>query len=129
MNHVSVFLSCKLPNPYFKSQTRECLVRPAPKINIPENLLKKVNEFEISIKIMITNHEYKYLALICFINDGYLEFKNDSLINQRRFFNISAKLNFDTQTVLLNILSENNLNKIINFDKFMAKYEYIHHLL
>jgi len=47
VDHVSVFLTCRLPNPSFKSQTKEYLTKPSPKISIPENLLKKVKDWEL----------------------------------------------------------------------------------
>ncbi|MHB1774339.1 MAG: DNA gyrase subunit A, partial [Acidimicrobiales bacterium] len=45
--HVSLFLSCRLVNPQFKSQIKDCLAKPSPKIEIPEDYLKPIKKWNM----------------------------------------------------------------------------------
>lgn len=47
IDHVSVFLNCRIPKPSYKSQTKEYLTKPAPKINLPEALIKKIRKWQL----------------------------------------------------------------------------------
>ena len=47
VNHVSMFLACRLPNPQFKSQSKEDLARPKPNIIIPEKNMKNVKKWQL----------------------------------------------------------------------------------
>jgi len=47
INHVSLFLMCRVPNPTFKSQTKDCLARPKPEITLPEEILKGIKRWQL----------------------------------------------------------------------------------
>lgn len=47
INHVSLFLMCRIPNPTFKSQTKDCLARPKPDITLPEEVLKGIKKWQL----------------------------------------------------------------------------------
>ena len=49
--HISIFINCRISNPMFKSQTKEYLTKPIPKIEIDENQFKKIKSWE-SYKIV-----------------------------------------------------------------------------
>ncbi|MGP8235167.1 MAG: hypothetical protein ACLQVW_07140, partial [Limisphaerales bacterium] len=66
-----------------------------------------------------------YAALLCFINDEFLQLRSNIMDEQRKFFNILIKLNFDTQMIVINRLAGNNENNIINLHKFLSLPETI----
>lgn len=47
VNHVSLFLTCRIPNPVFKSQTKDYLARPKPDITLPEESLKGIRRWQL----------------------------------------------------------------------------------
>ena len=47
VNHVSVFISCRIPNPQFTSQVKDCLKKPEPKIELPEKLLEGIKKWQL----------------------------------------------------------------------------------
>ena len=47
VNHVSVFISCRVSKPIFKSQVKDCLVRPEPKVELPEKLLQGIKRWKL----------------------------------------------------------------------------------
>ena len=49
--HISMLLSCHLPNPQYVSQSKTSLSGPTPKINIPERLLKMVEKWELMSRL------------------------------------------------------------------------------
>nr|QBK84686.1 MAG: DNA topoisomerase II [Pithovirus LCDPAC01] len=51
INHVSIILSCRLYNPVFKSQTKEYLVKPKPKIVIPEKLMRNLKTWDLILTL------------------------------------------------------------------------------
>ncbi len=61
VNHVSVFLNCRLNQPKFKSQSKEILTSPTPKIEIPDEVMKQVKKWEL-IKTIYTIIEQKQKA-------------------------------------------------------------------
>lgn len=47
VNHVSLFISCRIANPKFKSQVKDTLSGPEPKIELPEALLKGIRKWHL----------------------------------------------------------------------------------
>lgn len=47
VNHVSVFISCRLNKPMFNAQVKDCLVRPEPKIELPDKLLDGIRRWKL----------------------------------------------------------------------------------
>lgn len=51
VNHVSLFIACRVPNPQFKSQTKDCLAgidgKKSFNVEIPENLLKGIKKWKL----------------------------------------------------------------------------------
>jgi DNA topoisomerase-2 len=47
VSHVSVFLNCRLNQPGFKSQAKEYLTKPTPKIDIPDDVMKNVKRWKL----------------------------------------------------------------------------------
>jgi len=56
VNHVSLFLTCRLPNPQFKSQTKECLAKPKPDISLPEEVLKGIKRWQLVEQLYMEIH-------------------------------------------------------------------------
>lgn len=52
--HISMLLSCHLPNPQYVSQSKSSLSGPTPKINIPERLLRMVEKWELMSRLLAT---------------------------------------------------------------------------
>ena len=46
-NHISILLSCRLQDPKFKSQSKECLSSPTPKFSIVESELKSMDKWQL----------------------------------------------------------------------------------
>lgn len=47
VNHISVFISCRVPNPKFKSQVKDYLSGPKIDIELPESLLKGIKKWNL----------------------------------------------------------------------------------
>lgn len=58
VNHVSLFISCRINNPKFTSQIKDNLKSPTPKIELPENLLKGIRKWRL-IQTIIEEIERK----------------------------------------------------------------------
>jgi DNA gyrase/topoisomerase IV subunit B len=46
-NHISLFISCRLDKPEYTSQIKDCLKKPTPNIELPENLLKGIKKWQL----------------------------------------------------------------------------------
>lgn len=58
VNHVSVFISCRLNKPQFEAQVKDQLKRPAPKIELPDKLLEGIRRWQL-IEILYREIERK----------------------------------------------------------------------
>jgi DNA gyrase/topoisomerase IV subunit B len=58
VNHISLFISCRINNPKFTSQIKDNLKSPTPKIELPENLLKGIKKWRL-IQTIIEEIERK----------------------------------------------------------------------
>lgn len=53
VNHVSLFLNCRVPNPQFKSQTKDCLSRPKITIKLPATALEGIKKWQLLEQIYL----------------------------------------------------------------------------
>jgi len=62
--HMSILLSCRLPDPKFKSQTKENLASPTPKFNINEKEVKSMERWKLFDRLYaaLEAKEFKNLA-------------------------------------------------------------------
>lgn len=60
VNHVSLFISCRIDNPKFTSQIKDNLKSPTPNIELPENLLKGIKKWQL-IQIIYAEIQRKQL--------------------------------------------------------------------
>ena len=58
-NHVSVFISCRVNQPKFTSQIKDCLKSPEPKISLPEKLLQGIKKWSHLLEIINNEIERK----------------------------------------------------------------------
>ena len=61
VDHVSIFVACRVGNPKFTSQTKEELKSPEPKMELPEKLLATIKKWDL-IKILYQEIERKQLS-------------------------------------------------------------------
>ena len=77
VKYLSIFYPNGIPNiSSCNSQIKDFLI----KYNANAKIMN------LRMRVLFTNHEYKYFALLCFINDGYFQLKEDITSEEKKFF-------------------------------------------
>ena len=77
VKYLSIFYPNGIPNiSSCNSQIKDFLI----KYNANPKIMN------LRMRVLFTNHEYKYFALLCFINDGYFQLKEDITSEEKKFF-------------------------------------------